>query len=124
MSSVNRTCRLGAAPDAAPILLCLWALFGALPLQAVSVGCSVRHPDVDHVDHPAPLKPTPTLAASRAMPAIELSDATLESGIGFVHTDGSSGKYYLPEFAASGLATFDYDNDGLVDIYFLNGVPL
>jgi enediyne biosynthesis protein E4 len=28
------------------------------------------------------------------------------------------------EAVASGLATFDYDKDGCVDIYFLNGAPL
>jgi enediyne biosynthesis protein E4 len=28
------------------------------------------------------------------------------------------------EAVAGALATFDYDNDGYVDIYFLNGAPL
>jgi hypothetical protein len=41
-----------------------------------------------------------------------------------VHTDGNCGKFYTVELAASGLATFDYDRDGLVDLYFLSGTPL
>jgi len=46
------------------------------------------------------------------------------TGIVFRHSDGSSGKRYIVETVASGLATFDYDGDGLIDIYFLNGSPL
>ncbi|MEW6158404.1 MAG: VCBS repeat-containing protein, partial [Verrucomicrobiota bacterium] len=49
---------------------------------------------------------------------------TRATGINFVHTDGSSGQRYIVETVASGLALFDYDNDGDVDIYFLNGAPL
>ncbi len=56
--------------------------------------------------------------------AIQLRDVTDDSGIGFVHSDGSSGKYYILETITAGLATFDYDGDGLIDIYFPNGEPL
>jgi hypothetical protein len=55
---------------------------------------------------------------------IQLTDVTSETGISFRHTDGASGKRYIVETVASGLALFDYDNDGDVDIYFLNGAPL
>ena len=55
---------------------------------------------------------------------IQLRNVTAETGINFVHTDGSSGNRYIVETVASGLAVFDYDNDGDVDVYFLNGAPL
>jgi hypothetical protein len=55
---------------------------------------------------------------------ILLRDVTKETGITFVHTDGSGGGYYIVETVASGLALFDYDNDGDLDIYFLNGGAL
>lgn len=55
---------------------------------------------------------------------IQLSDITKETGITFVHTDGSSGNRYIVETVASGLATFDYNNDGRIDILFLNGASL
>jgi len=55
---------------------------------------------------------------------IFLEDVTAQTGITFCHTDGSSGRHYIVESVASGMATFDYDNDGLVDVYFLNGRPL
>ncbi|TKJ37860.1 MAG: hypothetical protein CEE38_07280 [Planctomycetes bacterium B3_Pla] len=56
--------------------------------------------------------------------SIVFRDVTRETGITFRHTDGSSGKRYIMETVAGGLALFDYDNDGDVDIYFLNGAPL
>ncbi len=55
---------------------------------------------------------------------ILLRDVTSETGIDFQHTDGSGGNRYIVETVASGMATFDYDDDGLIDIYFLNGQPL
>jgi hypothetical protein len=56
--------------------------------------------------------------------AITLTDVTRDTHIGFRHTDGGSGRYYIMETVSAGLALFDYDNDGDVDIYFLNGAPL
>ena len=55
---------------------------------------------------------------------IILRQVTNETGITFVHTDGSSGKHYIVETVTAGLALFDYDEDGDVDVYFLNGAPL
>ncbi len=55
---------------------------------------------------------------------IRLTDYTDRSGIDFTHTDGSSGGRYLVEPVASGMASFDYDLDGRVDVYFVNGAPL
>ena len=60
----------------------------------------------------------------RAEGPIVLRDVSASTGIAFQHTDGSSGRRYIVEYIASGIATFDYDGDGLVDIYFLNGRPL
>jgi len=64
--------------------------------------------------------------SARAHPdgAIVFSDVTEETGITFIHTDGSSGQRYIVESVSSGLALFDYDGDGDVDIYFINGAPL
>jgi enediyne biosynthesis protein E4 len=63
-------------------------------------------------------------SAAESLCPIQLRDVTKATGITFVHTDGSSGNRYIVETVASGLALFDYDNDGDVDIYFLNGAPL
>ena len=63
-------------------------------------------------------------ALATAAAPLSLRDATASSGIGFVHTDGSSGRRYIMETIASGLGLIDYDGDGFLDIYFLNGAPL
>lgn len=55
---------------------------------------------------------------------ILLHDVTKQTGITFVHTDGGSGLHYIMETVSAGLALFDYDGDGDIDIYFLNGAPL
>jgi hypothetical protein len=52
---------------------------------------------------------------------ILLEDVTQQSGIDFEHFSGRTNKLYIIEIVTAGLATFDYDNDGLIDIYFLNG---
>ncbi len=65
-----------------------------------------------------------SLCSARAKCPIQLSDITKKTGITFKHTDGSSGRYYIMETVSAGLAIFDYDVDGDVDIYFLNGSPL
>ncbi|MFW6171465.1 MAG: FG-GAP repeat domain-containing protein, partial [Planctomycetota bacterium] len=52
---------------------------------------------------------------------IQLTDVTDQSGIDFRHTDGGTGHRYIIESVVAGLALFDYDGDGYVDIYFLNG---
>ena len=66
-----------------------------------------------------PARPSPP-----ATGPIVLNDVTGETGITFKHTDGSSGKRYVMEQVSAGLALFDYDGDGDIDIYFLNGSPL
>ncbi|GAB5406006.1 MAG: hypothetical protein Aurels2KO_42370 [Aureliella sp.] len=55
---------------------------------------------------------------------IELRDVTAGSGIDFVHYFDGHDNRYIVETVASGIATFDYDSDGLPDICFLNGTNL
>lgn len=68
--------------------------------------------------------PLPALAAAPADCPIQLVDVTEPSGIAFRHHHGGSGEGYIVEGVAAGLATFDYDRDGRVDVYFLNGAAL
>ena len=55
---------------------------------------------------------------------IQLRDVTGQTGITFVHTDGGAGMRSIMEAMSAGVATFDYDGDGLIDVYFVNGAPL
>src|SRR6202162_3503383 len=49
-------------------------------------------------------------------------DVTHDAGITFQHNTGAFGKKYLPETLGSGCAFLDYDNDGWLDILFVNGM--
>ncbi len=64
-----------------------------------------------------------TVSAPAQNPVV-YTDVTPDSGIQFVHTDGSGGRYFITETVASGLGLLDYDLDGDLDIYFVNGAPL
>ena len=44
-----------------------------------------------------------------------------KAGIDFRHVSGGAAKDYLLESVGGGVAVFDYDNDGWLDIYFVNG---
>ena len=67
-----------------------------------------------------PLTHFPSTAAPRAafdeIPAIS-------SGISWTHVSEKSREMYLPETVGSGCAFLDYDNDGWMDIYFVNSGP-
>jgi enediyne biosynthesis protein E4 len=52
------------------------------------------------------------------------ADVTEESGLEFVHDAGPLSGYPMPQIMGSGAALFDFDNDGLLDVYLLhNGGP-
>ena len=51
-------------------------------------------------------------------------DATERLGIHFQHQASPTSKKYLLETMGSGVALFDYDNDGRLDIFFANGARL
>jgi len=72
----------------------------------------------------APAGVRPALPRPDVPCPIQLHDVTRETEITFRHTDGSSGRHYIAETVSSGLALFDYDGDGRIDIYFPNGAPL
>ncbi len=52
------------------------------------------------------------------------TDVTRESGIDFLYNFGDESYENILESSGSGVTVFDYNNDGLMDIYLLNGTYL
>ncbi|HTR25386.1 MAG TPA: CRTAC1 family protein [Terriglobales bacterium] len=66
------------------------------------------------------------LAASQSQPATpgHFVDATDKLGIHFRQQASPTSKKYLLETMGSGVALFDYDNDGRLDVFLANGARL
>ena len=59
------------------------------------------------------------MAPARAADTVTFTDVTKASGITFSHVSSPDKKYIL-ESMSGGVAVFDVDNDGLLDIYLVN----
>lgn len=65
---------------------------------------------------------TPRNPSSEIVPA-GFVDITESSGVQFEHQAPHSSRKYLLETMGSGVALFDYDNDGRLDLFLVNGAP-
>ncbi|MCB1018554.1 MAG: VCBS repeat-containing protein, partial [Acidobacteria bacterium] len=61
--------------------------------------------------------------AGAASGQIRFEDVTERSGVEFVLANHPSARKHLVETMAGGVAAFDFDGDGLVDLFFANGAP-
>lgn len=87
-------------------------------ITAVSLGIFALFSAARVPQHPHELS-----QQSNAAPG-EFVDITPASGVRFRHLASHTGKKYLIETMGSGVALFDYDNDGRLDIFLLNGAPI
>jgi enediyne biosynthesis protein E4 len=66
----------------------------------------------------APVQPG---AAPAPLPDIRFENTASAAGIDFKHTNGASADRHLAEIMGSGGLFFDYDNDGWVDVFLVDG---
>jgi enediyne biosynthesis protein E4 len=98
----------------ARVILCL-----AAPLPQAAQQSSQSQPRTRHV-----------AAASKSRnqnahsSAVSFVDVTQAAGIDFHLTCGGPEKHYIMESMCGGIAVFDYDNDGWMDILLVNGSTL
>jgi enediyne biosynthesis protein E4 len=110
---------------AAELALCLLWSFVSLSAQAApatSVQAPAPHRAVQ-TGRAAPGKES----AKKAVPAasaIQFENAIEQSKIKFILKNSVSPQRYTFETMAGGVALFDYNNDGLLDIFFTNGAAI
>jgi hypothetical protein len=90
-----------------------------LSLGVLAAGCTANRAN----RQTAPTVPA-TSPASPAVPIPRFTDAAERMGIHFTREHAGTGRYYYPEFAGAGGALLDYDGDGWLDLYVVQGGPL
>ncbi|MDQ2856847.1 MAG: CRTAC1 family protein [Acidobacteriota bacterium] len=99
----------------APILVLALLAFSSSSFPCSSPGCRPRTVYAN--------ASTNSLKDPTSAPDLGFTDIAKQAGITFKHVF-SPEKKYIAESMSGGVALFDYDNDGYLDIYFVNGLTV
>ena len=81
---------------------------------------------------PAPTVPVATVidpAQAQAAPLltthpVRFSDVSAQAGLRWTYQNGATGRHLMPETTGGGVAFFDFNNDGLLDVFALQSGPV
>lgn len=97
--------------------------FSNTMLRVLVIACAIFCSWWLYAQQKAATSNRPSIEAKKTMPG-KFIDITSASGVRFQHLASHTPKKYLLETMGSGVALFDYDNDGRLDIFLINGAPL
>lgn len=100
----------------------LWV--GTLCIALLPAFVSVRKAVAQMVSTGAKERPGLPLPADKTAPVVDFRDVAAEAGLKAVIISGEFKQTHLVEGTGTGVALFDYDNDGLLDIFFVNADQL
>ncbi len=89
--------------------------------------CAPRTTDGPPSDSRASGSPSPENGTSETAPRFQspvFEELNAEAGLSFHHFNGATGRFYMAEVTGSGVALLDYDRDGDLDVYFVQGSVL
>ena len=96
----------------------LAAIFAALICALLTIGISAYSQMVSTGAKDQPAHPLPP---GMKPPAVDFHDAASQAGLTAEVISGELDQTYIVENTGTGVAIFDYDNDGLPDIFLLQG---
>jgi enediyne biosynthesis protein E4 len=96
----------------------IFLLIGSVWIAVLSISASCYGQGVATGGTAVPAKPLP---AGMKPPTVRFEDVAAEAGLTGRNVSGAEqGQQYIVETTGTGVAIFDYDNDGLPDIFLVN----
>jgi len=105
-------------------------LFALAAVLCLLAGCTnTKKPGGEGTPATIPVTTIIDPAKAQAAPALtahsmKFTDVSTQAGLHWAFTNGATGRHLFVESTGSGVALFDYNNDGLLDVFALQGGPV